>query len=145
MKRVHVQEDVCIGCRLCEIYCLVEHSRTKDLIKAFKKEPTRPLPRLLVEEEGPTSFALQCRHCPEPDCVYACISGAMEKDASGVVKHNPDKCVGCWSCIMACPLGVIRRDERVKRVASKCDLCVEREEPACVANCPNQALKVVEE
>ena len=142
MKRICVNENVCIGCRLCEIHCIVAHSKSKNIIKAFKRETPRPLPRVHVEEIKPLSFALQCRHCEEPDCVYACLTGAMYIDDDGIVRHNPDKCIGCWTCIMVCPYGVIERDERERRIASKCDLCPDLDEPACVANCPNEALKI---
>jgi carbon-monoxide dehydrogenase iron sulfur subunit len=139
MKRVYPKEEVCIGCRLCEIYCTVEHSQTKDIIKAFKLEKPRPKPCVLVEEEGVTSFALQCRHCEEPACVEACVSGAMAKAEDGKVVYNRERCVGCWTCVMVCPFGAIRRDVEAKKIA-KCDLCPQLEIPACVANCPNRAL-----
>ena len=61
MKKVYPKEDVCIGCRLCEIHCLVQHSKSKDIIKAFKKEFPRALKRIRVEEKRPVSFAVQCR------------------------------------------------------------------------------------
>ena len=44
---------------------------------------------------------------------------------------------------MVCPYGAIKMDKQGKVVA-KCDFCSELEEPACVANCPNQALIVKE-
>jgi len=144
MKRIYAKEDVCIGCRLCEVWCKVSHSKSKDIIKAFKKEDI--LSRVHVEELGSTSFAVQCRHCEEPDCVYSCISGAMYIDEeTGEVKHDPDKCVGCWTCIMVCHRGAILRDERQRRIASKCDLCPDLDTPACVVHCPNEALILIEE
>ncbi|MDI6777420.1 MAG: 4Fe-4S dicluster domain-containing protein [Syntrophales bacterium] len=140
MKRVYPREEVCIGCHLCEIACIVEHSASKDIIKAFKAETPRPTARNLVEEEGAISFSVSCRHCNEPPCVQACISGAMVKDyQSGVVRHLEEKCMGCWSCIMACPYGVIRKNP-VRKTVIKCDLCPERPIPACVEACPNRAL-----
>ncbi|HEC56737.1 MAG TPA: 4Fe-4S dicluster domain-containing protein [Candidatus Syntrophoarchaeum butanivorans] len=138
MKRIYAKEEVCIGCRLCEIHCIVQHSRSKRIIKVFKEEFPRPLSRVIVEEKGPLSFALQCRHCDEPFCVEACMTGAMYRDEEGRVMHDRDRCIGCWMCIMACPFGVIKRDEG--KVASKCDLCPDLEVPVCVANCPNEAL-----
>ena len=141
MRRILAKEEVCIGCRLCEIWCQVQHSRSKDIIKAFKKEEIRPMARIRVEEEGAVSFGLQCRNCDEPDCVYSCISGAMYIDEeTGTIQHDPEKCVGCWTCIMVCHRGAILRDERVRRIAAKCDMCTELEVPACVAHCPNEAL-----
>jgi len=83
VKKVFVREEYCVGCRLCEIYCITAHSKSKDVIKAFKKENPRPLPRVLVEENKPVSFALQCRHCDDNPCVKACITGAMHKDENG--------------------------------------------------------------
>lgn len=146
MKRIYPREEVCIGCRLCEINCIVEHSRSKDIIKAFKRESPRPLPRVRVREKGPLSFALQCRHCPEPYCVYSCLTGAMVKDRErGTVMHDPEKCIGCWTCIMACPYGVLARDPERHSIAPKCDLCPGRSTPACVAACPNEALVYIEE
>ncbi len=142
MKRVYIKEDVCIGCRLCEIYCLVQHSKSKKIIKAYKGEYPRALPRILVEEKGHVSFALQCRHCEDPPCTDACITGAMYRDKeTGAILCDEDKCVGCWMCIMVCPFGVIMRDTKGKKVASKCDLCYGEETPVCVANCPNEALE----
>jgi anaerobic carbon-monoxide dehydrogenase iron sulfur subunit len=41
---------------------------------------------------------------------------------------------------MCCPTGAIRRDQRQRKIASKCDLCQGVDTPACVANCPNEAL-----
>ena len=40
---------------------------------------------------------------------------------------------------MVCPYGAIKMDKE-GHVVAKCDLCKELEEPACVANCPNEAL-----
>jgi carbon-monoxide dehydrogenase iron sulfur subunit len=145
MKRIYANEEVCIGCKLCEIWCTVEHSRSKDIIKAFKHELQKSGPRVIVEISKPISFALQCRHCKEPDCVYACISGAMYIDENGTVQHDKEKCVGCFSCIMVCPYGAIARDEYDNRIVSKCDLCPDIDIPACVAHCPNEALVYIEE
>ncbi len=143
MKRIYPREDVCIGCRLCEIHCVVQHSKSRNIIKAFKSE-RRPGKRVAVEEQGQVSFALQCRHCEDAPCVTACLAGAMSRDAAtGVVTNDTERCIGCWTCILVCPYGAIHRSEE-GHVAGKCDLCPDREVPACVANCPNEAL-VMEE
>ncbi len=143
MKRVYAKEEYCVGCRVCEVHCIVAHSDYKDdIVKAFKKQNPRPLPRITVEENRPISFALQCRHCEDAPCTKACITGAMQKDPeTGVVTNEESRCVGCWTCILACPYGAISRDERGKKAASKCDLCSDLGcTPACVKNCPNDAL-----
>jgi carbon-monoxide dehydrogenase iron sulfur subunit len=64
----------------------------------------------------------------------------MYKDEEGFTRHDADKCVGCWMCIMVCPFGAISRQESV---ALKCDLCPDREDSfACVEACPTNALFV---
>jgi carbon-monoxide dehydrogenase iron sulfur subunit len=144
MKKICIREQYCMGCRLCEIHCAVQHSKSKDLIKAYRGEYPKPISRILVEEKGYLSFAIQCRHCEDAPCISACITGAMRRDqTTGAVLCDEEKCVGCWMCIMVCPFGVIMRGEG-KRVVSKCDLCLGEEEPVCVKNCPNEAL-VLEE
>jgi anaerobic carbon-monoxide dehydrogenase iron sulfur subunit len=144
MKKIIINEEYCMGCRLCEIYCVTQHSKSKDIIKTFKSEGFRPLvdSGIVFEEQGYTTFALQCRHCPDAPCVEACLTSAMYKDKKGAVLHNKDKCVGCWMCIMVCPFGVIKPDLANKKVASKCDNCEGRDTPACVEHCPNEAIKL---
>ena len=141
MKRIYIKEEYCMGCRICEIRCLVQHSKTKNIIKAYKGEYPKALSRMMVEEKDHLSFALQCRHCEDAPCLEACMSGAMYKDEkTGAILCDEDKCVGCWMCIMVCPFGVISRPKEGKKIASKCDLCNGADEPVCVKNCPNGAI-----
>lgn len=145
MKRIHIKEEVCIACRLCEIHCVVQHSQSKKIIKAFKEEFPRAIPRLVIEETGHLSFALQCRHCEDAPCLKACLTGAMHRNKeTGAVICDEDKCIGCWMCIMICPFGVIHCGNE-KKIASKCDLCYGETMPVCVKNCPNEALVLVED
>jgi carbon-monoxide dehydrogenase iron sulfur subunit len=141
MKRIYVNEEYCIGCRLCEVHCLVQHSQSKKIVKAYKEEAPQLMPRLVFEEEGPLSFAMPCRHCADAPCLDACITGAMHRDEeTGTVLCDEDRCVGCWMCVMACPFGAIQRNLKGTKAASKCDLCYGEDIPACVAHCPNEAL-----
>lgn len=144
VKMIRRREEVCIGCRLCEVHCLVEHSRSKDLVHAYNRETPRVLPRVRVEEQGALSFAVQCLHCQEPLCAYACLTGAIRQREDGTVFLDEEKCMGCWTCVLACPYGAITMDLQ-RRVAVKCDLCPGRDTPACVENCPNRALLCAEE
>ncbi len=145
MKRIYAREEVCMACRLCEVHCAVEHSSTKHMLKAFKKEARKPAPRCTVEVKDALSFSFMCRHCEEPVCLYSCISGAMHRDPDGAIRVDEQKCIGCWTCILACPYGAIKRDEQDHHFALKCDLCPDLEVPACVSACPNDALILVNE
>jgi carbon-monoxide dehydrogenase iron sulfur subunit len=65
-------------------------------------------------------------------------------EKTGAVIHDPDRCMGCWTCIMVCPTGALNMDLE-NRIVAKCDLCGLSGEPACVANCPNGALEYRED
>ncbi len=140
MKRIRIIEEYCMGCGLCEVHCLVQHSRSKRIITAYREERNSIIPGIQVERSGYHSFAVQCRHCEDAPCIEACMTGAMYRDPeTGAVLCDTDRCVGCWMCIMVCPVGAIARGADGK-VVSKCDLCIGEDVPVCVENCPNEAL-----
>ena len=140
MKRVLIREESCIGCGLCQVYCKVEHSKSKDPIKAYRREQPQPVSRVRVETNKPHSVSIRCQNCEDTPCVVACLTGAMSLDTeNGLVTHDPEKCIGCWTCIMVCPYSAIKADTSNKIIV-KCDLCPNLEVPACVDNCPNEAL-----
>ncbi len=146
MKRIYADERFCIGCRLCEVHCFVSHSKSKRIVKAYRTERDTVQSRVKVEDSGIATFALQCRHCDDAPCLEACMTGAMRRDeATGAIICDEDKCVGCWMCVMVCPVGAVSpgKGENRKKAASKCDLCGMKWDdcPPCVANCPNMALK----
>ncbi|MHB8928313.1 MAG: 4Fe-4S dicluster domain-containing protein [Bacillota bacterium] len=143
MQRIYAKQEVCIACRLCEVYCAASHAEGRDLVRAWRGKGTRPIPRVKVEENRPFAAAIQCHHCEEPACVYACLSGSMRRLADGTVQSDPDRCIGCWTCVLACPYGAISRSGGEKPTVVKCDLCPGLAIPACVANCPNGALEMV--
>lgn len=150
MKRVYVNEEVCLGCHLCEFECAYAGSgvdktsgKPNSMFKAFN-QLSKPLARIRVEEGAANekgesiNFAVSCRHCDTPYCVKGCITGALSVE-DGVIRIDHDRCVGCRTCILMCPYGclVIGHDKTML----KCELCVENDSsPACVAGCPNQAI-----
>jgi anaerobic carbon-monoxide dehydrogenase iron sulfur subunit len=150
MKTVLVHPERCVGCMQCMPACAVAHSRAKSLFRATLEEP-RPQPRVHVGA-GPAGegFPNRCRHCDPAPCMLACLAGAIRRDTStNTVLIDPDLCINCASCAMACPFGVIRyhRDFAAppgKTVAVKCDNCLQRREqglvPACVETCMVGAL-----
>jgi len=52
---------------------------------------------------------------------------------------DTDRCIGCWTCVMVCPYGVIGRHLQEQK-AYRCDRCPDRDLPACVGACPTKAL-----
>jgi len=138
MRRVFCNLRLCLGCRSCEIACAVEHSKSKELFKALS-EGRGARKRVAVGKAAAAPFPVRCQHCDDAACIRACMSGAMHKDKEGRTVHDKEKCVGCWMCIMACPFGVLTRDEE-EGIVFKCDLCPDRDTPACVEACPTKAL-----
>lgn len=150
MKQVVVHPERCLGCMQCMPACATEHTRSKQLYTAFLETP-RPRPRVHVGAglyaEG---FPNRCRHCDPAPCMLACLPGAIGRDFdTNTVLVDPETCINCASCAMACPFGVIRYHPEAyappdKVVAVKCDNCIGRQQqgqlPACVEACKSGAL-----
>lgn len=143
----------CIGCRTCEVACALAHPLRPD-------EPLSPdnfHPRLTLIRTAEISTPVMCRQCDDAPCLNACPSGAIVY-AHDSVQVLQERCVGCKTCMVACPYGameVVTVPERaepgsfstrqIKAKALKCDLCVGKSGgPACVATCPTKALRVLE-
>ncbi len=139
MKRIYVNEKWCLGCHLCEYFCAFANSGKQDMVKALKNITIHPRIHIEGGDTG-VHFAVSCRHCSDPLCVKGCITGALSV-REGRVEIDQQRCVGCYTCVLTCPYGVVMPDE-TGHVMQKCELCVKngRGEPACVQNCPNQAI-----
>lgn len=129
-KRVFLNMDRCCGCGSCAAACSYGHvDQTLLLHSDIKEEAWLPL---------------HCKHCEQPACVPACPNGAMNKDeGDSIVRRNIFNCIGCRSCGIACPFGVI--DVELNRhIVGKCDLCTDWQKegmpPRCVSSCTSGAL-----
>jgi formate dehydrogenase iron-sulfur subunit len=97
-------------------------------------------------EAAPVYVKKQCMHCNEPACVSACLVGAMTKSKEGPVRYNPDLCIGCRYCMIACPFSIpaFEYHNPTSPKISKCTLCYDRikdgQIPACAAHCPTEAI-----
>jgi len=132
MRRIYTNPDLCTGCKLCSLACSIT-----SLGVANPRKAGIVIRQNLFERY---EFQLICRQCEAPPCVDACMTGTLVKDPkTGVVNMEHERCVGCWTCVMVCPYDAIFRDEE-REVAIKCDLCPDREIPACVEACPTEAL-----
>ena len=150
MNQVIVHPERCVGCMQCMAACATAHSRSHALFSAIRELPL-PKPRIHVGSGRYTEgFPNRCRHCNPAPCMLACLPGAIYRHlATETVLIDPDRCINCASCAMACPFGVIRYHEDYaapprKTVAVKCDNCLVRQEqgllPACVEACKSGAL-----
>ena len=87
----------------------------------------------------------QCMHCNQPACAAACPTKALYKTEEGPVIWREDKCMGCRFCMISCPFEIpkFEYDKAVPKI-QKCRMCFEKlqegEQPACVEECPEEAL-----
>jgi carbon-monoxide dehydrogenase iron sulfur subunit len=144
MRSILVCPERCVACRSCEIACAVHRgSLAKRLPDAIHETPA-PLARLRVEDPGTGGgFPVQCRHCQDAPCLDACPSGALHRDAAGLVLVHDARCIGCWMCVMVCPFGA-PQPFRDSRSMVKCDACAGMDGPYCVESCPTGALVCTE-
>ncbi len=87
---------------------------------------------------------MNCFHCEDPWCVPVCPTGAMRKrPKDGIVYVESSLCVGCKSCITACPWGAPQWNPETGKVV-KCNYCMDRIdqglEPSCVTKCVTHCL-----
>ncbi|HLX55834.1 MAG TPA: 4Fe-4S dicluster domain-containing protein [Ktedonobacteraceae bacterium] len=86
-----------------------------------------------------------CKHCAPAPCQEACPTGAIIRTEFDTVYVQQDICNGCGYCVVACPFGVIARDEVGDHTVHKCTLCYDRMkdgiEPACAKACPTDSIQ----
>lgn len=137
----YFDQTACIGCKTCQVACRDKNAlyNVGEIFRRVETVEVGTFPS--VRYYG---ASISCNHCERPACVANCPSGAMYKDEDeGVVLHDDGMCIGCETCVSACPYGepVYLEDEGIVR---KCDSCVmlrkKGENPACVAACPMRAL-----
>ncbi len=153
----------CIGCNACAVACKQENSLPDGVF--FTKT--------LSEEVGEfpdvtrTYVPTICNHCEDAPCERVCPTGATYTRADGIVMVDREKCIGCGTCIVACPYDQRTRlepemldeglfgggrltpfeEQGIGRftvgTVVKCTFCHERVDaglqPACVSTCPTEA------
>ena len=86
----------CISCGACILAC----SQTNFPEMHNKSIPGRNWPASNIrifrsEERSPVNLLVQCQQCENAPCVKTCPFGANYYDENGLVRNDPDKCVGC--------------------------------------------------
>jgi formate dehydrogenase iron-sulfur subunit len=139
----------CIGCEECVAACKRTNHTGEDEPQRWQGSPedlsSTRWTTLATAPKG-RSVRVHCRHCLEPACASACPVGALRRTPVGAVAYDPNICMGCRYCMIACPFRMTRYEwESATPRVRKCILCYDRirrgeiKEPACTAACPTKA------
>ncbi len=150
MYSILIDVTRCTGCDRCVSACI--EANHLDRLRAETDRATAPdglsadrWTTVIRVADG--RFAKKsCMHCEDPSCVAACLVGGITKSPDGPVVYDPDKCIGCRYCMLACPFHIPRYEwDKTVPFMRKCDMCIARlssgKIPACVEACPNNALQ----
>ncbi len=129
----------CIGCHACTVACKQENGVAlgdfRTWVKYTEKGTFPNVQRNFLVE--------RCNHCDDAPCVDICPVTALYKRDDGIVDFSGDRCIGCKSCMAACPYDAIYMDPDTHTVG-KCNYCAHRVDiglqPACVNVCPVEAI-----
>ena len=130
---------MCIGCHACTVACKTEHAVPLGVNRTWVKyieKGTWPDTRRFFS-------VMRCNHCTDAPCVEICPTSALFIREDGIVDFDTARCIGCKSCMQACPYDALYIDPD-ENTAQKCNYCVHRVEvglePACVVVCPEHAI-----
>ncbi|HEU4343563.1 MAG TPA: 4Fe-4S dicluster domain-containing protein [Candidatus Binatia bacterium] len=134
-----IDQNRCIGCHACTVACKEEHNIAVGVNRTWVKyveKGTYPDTR--------RHFAvLRCNHCDDAPCIEICPTVALFRRRDGIVDFDHERCIGCQSCMQACPYDALYIDPD-RNTAAKCNFDASRVErgykPACEVVCPTEAI-----
>jgi len=135
MNAISLLPELCTGCRSCEMACSLSHGGSS----------IPSLSRIQVKQWGEIVlyFPIVCQHCEDAPCITICPTRARKREAeTGAVVTDEKWCVGCKSCIYACPYGAPVIHPGTGKTMT-CDLC--RGKPECTEACTVGALSYTPE
>jgi Fe-S-cluster-containing dehydrogenase component/formate-dependent nitrite reductase membrane component NrfD len=134
-----IDQNRCIGCHACTVACKEEHNIPVGVNRTWVK--------YIEKGRYPNTrrhFAvLRCNHCDNAPCIEICPTVALFRRRDGIVDFDHERCIGCKSCMQACPYDALYIDPD-RNTAAKCNFDASRVEmgykPACEVVCPTQAI-----
>jgi len=134
-----IDQRRCIGCHACTVACKEENRVPLGAFRTWVKyieRGTFPNTRRYFS-------VLRCNHCDAAPCVTICPTVALYRRDDGIIDFDGARCIGCKSCMQACPYDALYIDPETL-TAAKCNYCAHRVEvglePACVIVCPERAI-----
>ncbi len=134
-----IDQRKCIGCHACTTACKSENDVPIGTFRTWVK--------YVEKGEFPNTrryfSVMRCNHCDNAPCVTICPTRALFRRDDGIVDFDQSRCIGCKSCMQACPYDAIFINPD-SNTAEKCNYCAHRVEvglePACVIVCPEHAI-----
>ncbi len=134
-----IDNRMCIGCHACTVACKSEF----DVPLGVNRTHVKYIEKGEFPHNTREFSVHRCNHCADAPCVEICPTTALHTRADGIVDFDNDRCIGCKSCMQACPYDALYIDPETN-TAAKCNYCAHRidggYEPACVIVCPVEAI-----
>jgi len=129
----------CIGCHACTVACKSEH----DVPVGVNRTHVKYIETGQYPNSNREFSVHRCNHCEDSPCTTICPTTALFTRSDGIVDFDDDRCIGCKSCMQACPYDALYINPNTG-TAAKCNYCAHRiensYEPACVIVCPVEAI-----
>jgi protein NrfC len=115
-----LREHLCVDCELCKKACVETNNVPAYGFRTTILEKRRDL---AGGEEETIFMPVLCNQCNRPPCVRVCPTTATWKDKkTGIVVINNGRCIGCKTCMAACPYNARYFNEE-NRAVDKCNFC----------------------
>lgn len=115
-----IRQNNCIDCERCKEACVSTNHVPSYGYRTTILETQRPIGPGELER---IFVPVLCNHCNRPPCVRVCPTRATFKDKkTGIVMMENKKCIGCKTCMSACPYNARYFNEETRAV-DKCDFC----------------------
>ena len=134
-----IDNRTCIGCHACTVACKSEH----DVPLGVNRTHVKYIEKGIFPNSTREFSVHRCNHCEDAPCTTICPTTALFNRSDGIVDFDDERCIGCKSCMQACPYDALYIDPN-KGTAAKCNYCAHRVEnsfePACVIVCPTESI-----
>lgn len=121
-KEVNGMPPVALGAQVQSDFALDLSPKTLNVIKIYRDGDAAQKDRV---QNGFAFEKRSCMHCVDPACVSVCPVTSLTRDPlTGIVNYNPDVCIGCRTCMTACPYNVPQYDyDSPLGKIHKCQMC----------------------
>ncbi len=146
---IAIDLERCVGCHTCANACKMQNNVPTGML--WNRVTTEGCDVIdgavgTYPNLTRTFLPVACQHCENPACQRVCPTGATVKREDGIVTIDKETCIGCKSCMEACPYDA-RVFDGESNTVDKCTLCAHRIDAGlgttmCQISCPGRAITV---